>query len=124
PNRGVAPAATRGAPCAGLWSSTRGDRRETMECDDWESAMGERLIGTVTHYFGKPGVAIVDITEGELHLGDTVHVVGHTSDFTQTVSSMEIEHAAVETATVGASVGVEVSQRAHEHDRVYVVTPG
>jgi hypothetical protein len=39
--------------------------------------MGEQLVGRVTHYFGKPQVAIVEITEGHLHLGDTVRIAGH-----------------------------------------------
>ena len=45
--------------------------------------MSEQLIGTVTHYFGKAQVAGIEVTEGELHVGDTIHVIGHTSDFTQ-----------------------------------------
>jgi translation elongation factor EF-1alpha len=85
--------------------------------------MGEQRIGTVTHYFGKPQVAIVEITEGELHVGDTIRIAGHSSDFTQQVKSMELEHAPVDTAKVGDSVGIEVSERAREHDIVSRVTP-
>ena len=84
--------------------------------------MGEQRIGTVSHYFGKPQVAIVDITAGELRVGDTIRVAGAHSNFTQEVGSMELEHAAVESATVGDSVGIQVSERAREHDEVYRVT--
>ncbi len=84
--------------------------------------MGEQLVGTVTHYFGKPQVAIVEITAGELNVGDDIRVTGHSSDFTQKVASMELEHAPVESAKVGDSVGIKVSERAREHDSVYVVT--
>jgi putative protease len=85
-------------------------------------AMGEQLVGMVTHYFGKPQVAIVEITDGELHVGDTILVHGHSSDFTQRVGSMELEHAPVDSAKVGDSVGIKVSERAREHDSVSVVT--
>jgi translation elongation factor EF-1alpha len=85
--------------------------------------MGEQLVGTVTHYFGKPHVAIVEITAGELHVGDTVRFAGHSSDFTQEVGSMELEHAPVDAAKVGDSVGIQVSERAREHDQVFRVTP-
>jgi hypothetical protein len=82
---------------------------------------GEQLIGTVTHYFGKPRVAIVEITNGELNVGDSIHILGNSSDFTQQVQSMELEHAPVDSAKVGDSVGIQVSERAREHDRVYRV---
>lgn len=84
--------------------------------------MGEQLVGTVTHYFGKPGVAIVDISDGELHVGDTIRITGHSSDFTQPIASMELEHEPVESAKVGDSVGIQVAERAREHDQVYRVT--
>ena len=86
--------------------------------------MGEQRVGTVTHYFGKPQVAIVDITAGELNVGDTIRVAGAHSNFTQEVGSMELEHAPVESASVGDSVGmgIQVSERAREHDDVYRVT--
>ena len=67
--------------------------------------MSEQLIGTVTHYFGKAQVAGIEITEGELHVGDTIHVIGHTSDFTQQIESMQIDRAAVESAGVGDQIG-------------------
>ena len=85
--------------------------------------MSEQLIGTVTHYFGKARVAGIEITAGELHVGDTIHVVGHTSDFTQRIDSMQIERAAVESAGVGDQIGVKVAEHAREHDQVYRVLP-
>jgi translation elongation factor EF-1alpha len=84
--------------------------------------MGEQRVGTVTHYFGKPHVAIVDITAGELRVGDTIRIAGAHSNFTQEIGSMELEHSPVESANVGDSVGIQVSERAREHDDVYRVT--
>ena len=86
--------------------------------------MAEQLIGKVTHYFGKASVAAIKITEGELRVGDTIHIVGHTSDFTQRIESMQIEHAPIETAKVGDEIGVRVSEHAREHDDVYRVLTG
>ena len=85
--------------------------------------MAEQLIGKVTHYFGKAQVAGIEITAGELHVGDTIHVVGHTSDFTQTIDSMQIDRAPVEVAKVGDSIGIKVAEHAREHDEVFRVTP-
>ena len=85
--------------------------------------MSEQLIAKVTHFFGKAQVAALEITEGGLRVGDTIHVVGHTSDFTQRVSSMQIDNAPVEAVKVGDQVGIRVSQHAREHDRVFRVMP-
>lgn len=85
--------------------------------------MAEQLIGTVTHYFGKAKVAAVKITDGQLCVGDTIHVVGHTSDFTQPIESMQIDRAPVESAGVGDEIGIQVVEHAREHDEVFRVVP-
>ena len=85
-------------------------------------SMGEQLVGTVTHYFGQPHVAIVEVSDGVLRVGDTIRIAGAHSDFTQPIRSMELEHASVDTAQAGDTVGIQVSERAREHDRVYLLT--
>ena len=85
--------------------------------------MAEQLVGRVTHYFGKAQVAAIKITDGELNVGDTIHLVGHTSDFTQPVDSLQIDRADVTSAKVGDEIGVRVIEHAREHDQVFKVTP-
>ncbi|MBD3873518.1 MAG: hypothetical protein IFK91_11475 [Acidobacteria bacterium] len=85
--------------------------------------MAEQKIGIVTHYFGKIGVAALKITDGELKVGGTIHVKGHTSDFTQTVDSMEVEHESVEVARPGDEIGLKAAEYVREHDVVFKVTP-
>ena len=85
--------------------------------------MAEQLVGKVIHYFGKAQVAAIRITEGQLSVGDTIHVVGHTSDFTQKLDSMQIDRAPVESAKVGDEIGVQVAEHAREHDEVFRVVP-
>lgn len=86
--------------------------------------MAEQKIGVVTHYFGKIGVAAVNITDGELRVGDTIHITGHTSDVSQRVESMQIEHDSVDVARPGDNVGMKVNDHVREHDVVYKVTAG
>lgn len=83
--------------------------------------MAEEKIGVVTHYFGKIGVAAIRITAGELRPGDAIHIVGHTSDFTQPVESIQVEHESVEIARPGDTVGIKVAEHAREHDEVFKV---
>lgn len=81
----------------------------------------EKEIGKVTHYFNKISVVIVDLTDS-LSVGDTIHIVGHSTDLTQKVTSMQIEHENVEEAKKGDSVGIKVDERVKEGDVVYKVS--
>ncbi len=85
--------------------------------------MAEQFIGQVTHYFGKAGVAAIEITEGELRIGDTIHVVGTATDFTQEIESMQIDHDSVESAKVGDQLGIRVAEPARKKDKIYKVVP-
>lgn len=82
--------------------------------------MQEIEIGKVTHYFGHLGVAAIDLT-GELKVGDTVHIKGHTSDFTQMIDSMQIEHMSVTLAKQGDKIGIKTKEHVREHDIMYKV---
>ena len=83
--------------------------------------MSETRIGTVTHYFTHLHVATAKIADGELHTGDMIHIKGHTSDFMQKISSMELEHEAADVAKPGDNVGIEMLEYTREHDSIYVV---
>ncbi len=85
--------------------------------------MPEQLVGTVVHYFKGPSVAVVRVTEGELAVGDRVRFHGHTTEFTEQVTSMEVNHQKVERATPGEEVAIQVTDRTRPHDQVFKVTP-
>ncbi len=82
--------------------------------------MTEQLIGSVVHYYAKPSVAGI-VLSGDLAVGDTIRIKGHTTDFTQPVDSMQIEHEVIERASSGDDVGVKVADRVRLHDEVFLV---
>ncbi|MBU0548986.1 MAG: translation elongation factor-like protein [Candidatus Omnitrophica bacterium] len=84
--------------------------------------MSEVEIGKVTHYYGHISVAIIELF-GDLKVGDNIHIKGHTSDFNQQVSSMEVEHKVITEAKAGDSIGIKASEKTHPHDKVFKVTP-
>ncbi len=84
----------------------------------------EVKVGTVTDYFKKIGVAAVRLSEGPLAVGDTVRIHGHTTDFTQPVESLQLDHRPVERAEVGAEIALKVRDRVRKHDEVFRVTAG
>jgi outer membrane biosynthesis protein TonB len=83
-------------------------------------APDEVRVGVVTHYYGHLMVAAVKL-EVALSVGQTIRILGHTSDFRQRVDSMQIEHETVQEAIGGDEIGLKVTQHAREHDVVYRV---
>ena len=78
----------------------------------------EQAIGTVTHYFSHLSVAAVTLSD-TLRVGDRIHIQGHTTDLEQTVESMEVDHAKVDSAGPGDDVALQVSDHVREHDRIF-----
>ncbi len=83
--------------------------------------MEEKKVGEVIKFFGKIGVAAIRLSEGSLTVGETIHIVGHTTDLTLTVDSMQIENKSVVEAGPGADIGIKVKDRVRENDTVYKV---
>ena len=83
--------------------------------------MPEELIGEVSDFFARPGVAGIELT-GKLKMGDKLHIKGHTTDLELTVDSMQINNVDVKEAKAGDSVGVQVGERVRKRDTVYKVT--
>ena len=82
---------------------------------------GDR-VGVITHYFGHLSVAVVKLDPNtNLHVGDKIHIKGHTSDFAQRVDSLQVGHAAVEQVGPDDDFGLKVVEHAREHDVVYKV---
>lgn len=82
--------------------------------------MAEKEIGKITHYFAHVNAGIIELSD-TLKVGDRIHIKGHTSDFMQTVTSMQIEHASITEAKNGDQVGIKLDQKVHQHDKVYKV---
>jgi putative protease len=75
-------------------------------------------IGRITHFFSKISVAVIEL-KATLSVGDTIAIKGPTTDFEQTVDSMQIEHKSVQKAERGQSIGLKVAERVRETDIVY-----
>ena len=73
----------------------------------------------MTHYFPHVNAAAIKIEKGEIRQGDRLYFKGHTSDFEQQVTSLQIDRVAVERGKVGDEVGIEVLDRLRVGDKVY-----
>jgi hypothetical protein len=82
----------------------------------------ETKVGVITHYFGKPGVAVIKATVAPIAVGDRIHIKGHTTDHTQMIESLQIQHQPVPRIEIGQDAGMKVGAHVHEHDDVFRAT--
>lgn len=75
-------------------------------------------IGDVSHYYTNIEVAVVELIE-RLKVGDEIRIKGATTEFTQLVESIQIEHERVTGAESGDSIGLLVRDRVRAGDQVF-----
>jgi len=80
-----------------------------------------KRIGIVTHYYNRIGVAVLEL-DAPLKMGERLLFLGHTSEFTQLVGSMEIDHRKVQEVGAGAEVAVKVICRVRRGDQVFSIS--
>jgi len=93
---------------------------ETKEEPKTEAKIEGKEIGEITHYFDNIQVAIVKLT-APLKKGDQVKIKGSTTDLEEEVVSMQVNHADVEEGKEGDEVGIKVSGKVREGDKVFKV---
>ena len=82
----------------------------------------EQRVGVVTHYYSHLSVATLRLEPGAtLRVGDVIHILGHTTDFTQKVESLEVDHAPATEVGPKDDFGLKVVDHAREHDVVFKV---
>jgi len=82
----------------------------------------EQSIGVVTHYYSHLSVAAIKLEPGTtLRVGDVIRIRGHTTDFTQRIESLEVNHAPAREAGPNDDFGLKVIEHAREHDVVFKV---
>lgn len=77
-------------------------------------------VGKIIHYYDKIQVAVVELLK-PLKNGDTIKISGHDNEFTQVISSMQIEHQQLEEAKKGQSIGLKVDKPVKEGDELFLV---
>lgn len=75
-------------------------------------------IGEVTHYYSHLEVAIVKFSK-PVDVGTKVRFKGATTDFEETISSMQYDHKPIDKARKGQEVGIKVREKVRQGDKVY-----
>ena len=80
----------------------------------------ETKIGYITHFYNRISVAVLSLTD-TLELGDRVHIFGHSTDFEQNITSMEIEHQKVTSVGPEDEVALKVIEPVRKGDVIYKI---
>ena len=81
----------------------------------------EKEIGEISHFFTNINVGIIKLS-APLKVGDSIHIKGHTTDLTQAVDEIQLDHKSIEEGKAGDEVGVKVSEHVREGDKVSKVS--
>ncbi len=82
--------------------------------------MTDTKVGTVTHFYDKIGVAVINVLS-PLKVGDRIKISGHDKEFEQEITSMQVEHQNIQAAKKGNDVGMKMDQPVKDGDEVYKV---
>jgi putative protease len=77
------------------------------------------IVGDVIHYFPKVKAAVIKVKKGPISVNDILYFKGHTTNFKQKISSMQIDHKPIQKATKGKEIGIRVKKRVRITDKVY-----
>mgnify|MGYP001824490319 CR=1 FL=1 len=78
----------------------------------------EAKIGEVTHFYGQISVAVIQLS-GDIRVGERISIIGHTTEFSQTVESMQVDHQPIEMASAGDEIALKVWDYVRRGDLVY-----
>jgi putative protease len=81
----------------------------------------DNLIGQVTHYYSKIGVAVVKVEKGTLAVGETIKFKHGDKEFNQVVGSLEVERQPVGKIETGEEAGMKVNDHVKEGWQVFKV---
>lgn len=76
-------------------------------------------IGKITHFFPHVQAGVIKVLKGPFEVGQAIKIKGHTTDFTQTIESMQVDHVPVNKAEKGAEIGLKVNSKVRHGDLVF-----
>ncbi len=77
-------------------------------------------IARVTNFYDKVGVAVIEILNQPLSVGDTVRIKGIQTDFVQVVSILQVENVKVDSVEVGEICALHVQSTVQAGDMIYL----
>jgi hypothetical protein len=93
-------------------------KKNTVKAEKPRMEPQGKPIGAVTHFYNHIGVAIVKFKK-PVKSGTRLKFVGATTDFEETVKSMQFDHKPIAIAPKEKQIGIKLGKRVREGDSVY-----
>lgn len=104
---------------AKAFSKEKSKKKSSLEAKlTFKKSEALKPIGEVTHFFSKLGVAIVKFNT-KVSLGAKLHFKGANTDFKEMIKSMQYNHQPIKETKKGQEVGIKVSEKVREGDKVF-----
>jgi hypothetical protein len=84
------------------------------------SVKNDNVIGKIIHYFPHVKAAVIKLS-APLSIGEKIKIKGHTTDFTQVITSMQMDRVDITSAKPKEEIGLLVNSRVRQHDTVYKI---
>ena len=105
----------------GFYFSAPGKEGISFEKADNSSKIKKTLVGFVTKYYGKIGVAEIILKSGKLKKGDGIVIEGKSTFVQQTVESMESKNKQIQVAEKGEIIAIKVCLQVRKNDKILVL---
>jgi selenocysteine-specific translation elongation factor len=79
-------------------------------------------VGKITHYFDKIGVAVLQVSDESVKVGDKIRIGEFGTGIEQKIDSMQVEHQNIIEAKSGDEVGLKVISAVKSGDIVYKIS--
>jgi putative protease len=79
------------------------------------------LIGHVTHYYSKLGVAVIILDHQGLKVNDEIYIEGNTTYLKQKITSIQINNQEIKHAKKGDEIAIKVSSRVRKNDKIFSI---
>jgi len=79
------------------------------------------LVGHVTHYYSKMGVALINLKHEGLKLNENIQIEGNKTFIEQKVESMEMDNKKIKKAKKGEEIAIEVKDKVFNNDNVFIL---
>ena len=79
------------------------------------------LVGHVTHYYPKIGVALINLKHEGLKLDENIQIEGDKTFIEQKVESMEMDNKKIKKAKKGEEIAIEVKDKVFNNDNVFIL---
>ncbi|HOI59820.1 MAG TPA: peptidase U32 family protein [Candidatus Pacearchaeota archaeon] len=79
------------------------------------------LVGHITHYYPKIGVALIDLKHKGLNVNENIQIEGEKTFIEQKVDSMEMKNKEIKKSKKGEEIGIKVKERVYNNDNVFVL---